>query len=212
MKLKGKAKQRARAKLLKAKQQMLNNDPATLLESGPDWTAINNRSQSIQEFDLLWNILDEQPQKAYSIFAGTVSDCLANIEYLHQSADKGINTHMRENVVSNPVTGEELFKVADMFIDNRGTSIEQTRTLFKNYLSDWVAGEAVIKPAVKMSLNGMEYLMNYYTRVDGISLCIQIGKIKTPGGAIKTNIKTLIESVADYDRWAHPADADMEVA
>ena len=204
----GQAKRRGsyEDRVKQAKKMVADNPATTLNNQGPDMQAINADQGHMQIHSIIMEYLDDNPKRCYDLIGGSVIHLLDNIDYLHESADRNINTHVKKADARDPVTGKVAFEVGDHFVDVRGTTRSQTRHLFENYIKDWDDGKPVLKPGVSMdNINGkmqVDTVISYCCDWGAEALCMQIGLIKTPSGVVKTNIKTMVVPKAVWINWS----------
>ena len=208
-KLKGKAKQAARKKIRMAKKAISNNPAITVDNQRPDWQAINADQGYMHLHLILGHNMDDYPKRCYDLISGNVLGMLDSLEYIHQSADKNVNTHMQQVTARDSATNKLLFKVADHFVCVRKTTRVQSRYLLENYIKDLGNDKIVLIPAIQAdTINGrieMSLETSYCCEYGAEALCLSIGMIKTPAGVEKTIIRTHVVSKAVWAAWSKMA-------
>jgi len=163
---------------VKMAKKMVADNPATVIDNkGPNMQDINADLGHMQIHSIIMEYLDDNPKRCYDLIGGSVIHMLDNIEYLHESADKNVNTHIQKVDARDPVTNKVAFEVGDHFVDVRGTTKSQTRYLFENYIKDWEDGKQVLKPGISMDKMQMQTVITYCCDWGAEALSLQIEKI-----------------------------------
>ena len=142
-----------------------------------------------QLVDVLENIYDDNQEAAHDLVGGLAMDCIKNIDFLADNADRGINTKMSENVATD-LDGNVIFEIDPFFVDVRGAGADMALTALKSFVKDWQKGKRCLLPGLSMADNTIQTTFTHMTKsMWGDAIEMQIARLKMPTGKYTTSIK-----------------------
>jgi len=159
-----------------------------------------------QLIDILESIYDDNPKAAHDLIGGFAMDCVKQIDFLSDNADRNINTKMSENVAHDE-DGNIQFEIDPYFVDIRGAGKSSALKVFKSFIADWQRGKTVLKPGLMMGDNGISISFTYMVK----TIChdpmeMSIHRLKMPNGKTTTNISVNRVPMHVYNQYKMTSD------
>lgn len=156
-----------------------------------------------QLIDILESIYDDNPEAAHDLIGGFAMDCVKQIDFLSDNADRNINTKMSENVAHDE-DGNIQFEIDPYFVDIRGAGKAQALNVFNSFIKDWQKGKKCLMPGLMFIEDTISTSFTYMIKpLLGDAMEMSIHRLKMPNGKYTTNISVNPVPAHIYKGYKH---------
>ena len=190
----------------RAEAKRILRDNKTQLSDRVDWSAIRADTGAMRLDQFLMETLDDNPDGCASAIASLLMGLqnTAEMDFLYQSAAKGVNTHGQGLQMH---IGSHTFDLKDYYIEVRNVERAGAEHLVKEFIREWSAGATkLLMPAVYISREagrglGINSVISYNCvwGTQAVQLCIS--PLQQPNGVIKTQMEIRSVPMEVYVNW-----------